>query len=254
MERRYAVAAVAVIIVVATAAYLSRITETGVETRITTNATGTTLPANVHVAKPVYGNASLMVPAVDESGEGVVTRLKVESAAGEGRTLVNINQLLFWTDTQFSIQTAKYVAENYTGYDLSDADIIYTINSTATLIEGPSAGAALAVTTVAALRNATLKPGVMITGTIEPNGTIGQVGGIVEKARAAKAAGSTLFLVPEGQSVEQSYELKRTCRPMGPVTYCTTDYVQVAADASEQAGIQVREVSNIAEALKYFLG
>lgn len=254
MGNRHVFAAIVVIAVIAVAAYLSRITEAGVETSITMNATyEAAMPANEHFSKPVYGKAAIMVPAVDEEGNGVATWLKVESAAGEGRTLVNINQLLFWTDTQYSIQTAKYVAENYTGYDLSDADIIYTINTTANLIEGPSAGAALTVATVAALRNQTISPDVLITGTITPNGTIGEVGGILEKAVAAKSAGAKIFLVPEGQASESYYRQERVCRPIGPVTYCTTDYVPASVNVGDDAGIQVREVSTIAEALKYFL-
>jgi uncharacterized protein len=256
MERRYAVAAVAIIVIVAVSAYVSRLAETGAETSITTNATNFTGATSLkkHYAKPVYGKAAIMMPALDEEGNGVVTWLKVDSTEGEGRTLVNINQLLFWVDTQYSIQTAKYVAENYTGYDLSDADIIYTINTSANLIEGPSAGAALTIATVAALRNTTINPDVLITGTINPDGTIGPVGGILEKAEAAKAVGAKTFLVPEGQAMESYYKQERRCERMGPITYCTTNYVPVTLDVSKQAGIEVKEVSTIDEALKYFLG
>lgn len=259
MEQRYAVAVLVVIVAVGTAVYLSNSFETAVQTSTTTSTglTTTTLAsthASSYLGRPVYGKSTIYMPAVDENGKGVVTSLKVESAEGEGRTLVNINDILFWTDTQFSIQTAKAVAENYTGYDVSKADIIYAINTSANLIEGPSAGAALTIATVAALRNQTLNPDVMITGTIEPDGTIGQVGGILEKAEAAKAVGAKLFLVPEGQAIESYYKQERSCRPIGPITYCTTNYVPVSIDISSQAGIQVKEVADISDALKYFLG
>ncbi|MFH1623224.1 MAG: S16 family serine protease [Candidatus Aenigmatarchaeota archaeon] len=255
MEKRDAVLIVAIIVVIAVSTYVNMLADTGVETRITPNATNATAASSKKgLAKPVYGNAAIMMPAVDNEGNGVVTWLTVDSTEGEGRTLVNINQLLFWVDTQYSIQTAKYVAENYTGYDLSNADIIYTIDTSANLIEGPSAGAALTVATVAALRNESINPDVLITGTITPYGEIGEVGGILEKAGAAKAVGAKLFLVPKGQAVESYYEQERECRHMGPITYCTTNYVPVTLDVSEKTGIEIKEVSTIGEALKYFLG
>ena len=66
--------------------------------------------------------------------------------------------------------------------DLSEYDLVYTIKANATVIEGASAGAALAVATVAALTGKELNSSVMMTGTINHDGTIGPVGGIFEKA------------------------------------------------------------------------
>jgi len=256
MESRHVLAIITVVIVIAAAAFASKMDEGSTTVLVSDNPEGNGTPtqSSSYFVKPVYGRATILMPAVDNDGNGVVTSLKVESAEGEGRTLVNINQLIFWTDTQQSIQTAKDVAQNYTGYDLSNADIIYTINTSATVLEGPSAGAALTVATVAALRNVTINPHVMITGTINSDGTIGEVGGVLEKAQAAKAAGATLFLVPDGQAIDSHYNQQRNCRKIGPITYCTTDYLPVTVDVASQAGIQVKEVSNISEALKYFLG
>ena len=57
--------------------------------------------------------------AVDQNGKGVSTPLVVEVKPGTGEALTNIDKLLFWTDTQQSIQTAKAVAENITGINAS---------------------------------------------------------------------------------------------------------------------------------------
>ena len=200
-----------------------------------------------------YGSAEIKVPAVDENGNGVVTTLKVSSNAGSGGTLVDIAQLLFWVDTQYSIQTAKYVAENFTNADLSEVDLVYSIDTQAYLIEGPSAGAALTVATIYAIYNKTIRPDVMITGTINDDGSIGPVGGIVEKAKAAKDIGASLFIVPEGQSVETYYVQEQTCEDIGPIKYCSTKYVQQTANVTDEAGIEIIEASNIGEALKYFI-
>ncbi len=41
-----------------------------------------------------------------------------------------------------------------------------------------------------------VNPKVMMTGMINPDGTIGPVGGILEKASAAASVGAKLFLIP----------------------------------------------------------
>jgi len=96
--------------------------------------------------------------------------------------LVNVDNLLFWVDTQYSIRTAKYVAEDIANINASDIDLIYSIETNASVIEGQSAGAALTIATIAILENKTLKSDVIITGTINPDGSIGSVGAILAKA------------------------------------------------------------------------
>ncbi|MEM5836540.1 MAG: S16 family serine protease [Candidatus Aenigmatarchaeota archaeon] len=196
----------------------------------------------------------LPVPAIDENGNGVLTTLIVEAVPGKGRVLTDINHLLFFIDTQNSIQIAKSVAQQITGIDTSKIDLIYQIETNASAIGGPSAGAALTIATIAALENKTLNQKVGITGTINPDGSIGPVGGIEEKAKAAKEAGIEIFLVPKGQGTQITYTPKRECKKIGPILYCTTEYLIKKVDVSESVGIQVKEVSNIQEALKYFLG
>jgi uncharacterized protein len=161
--------------------------------------------------------------------------------------------LLFWIDTQYSIQIAKKVAENITKINVSSVDLIYAIETNASLIEGPSAGAALTVATIAALENKTINQSVMITGTINPDGSIGEVGAVAEKAKASKDVGATLFLVPKGQGTEINYKPVQKCEKIGPITYCTVTYTTEKIDISKSIGIEVKEVSTIEEALKYFL-
>jgi uncharacterized protein len=194
----------------------------------------------------------LKVPAIDENGNGVLTTLVVEAMPGKGRVLTDIDHLIFFIDTQNSIQIAKSVAQGITGIDTSKIDLIYQIETNASAIGGPSAGAALTIATIAALENKTLNQKVGITGTINFDGTIGPVGGIEEKAKASKQAGIELFLVPEGQGTQINYIPKKECKKIGPIIYCTTEYLINKVDVSESVGIQVKEVKNIQEALKYF--
>ena len=65
------------------------------------------------IKKPLAGSnyVELFLPAVDSENKGVMTLLVVEALPGSGRTLVDVDNLLFWTDTQNSIRKAKKVAE-----------------------------------------------------------------------------------------------------------------------------------------------
>lgn len=243
-------------IVIVSSALISKDTETSVgiekigdNVGLDPNASDVEIPDSM-----IYGSAEIRVPAIDENENGVVTSLRVESKAGNGKTMVDINQLLFWVDTQYSIQTAKAVAENYTNANLSMTDIIYSIDTEAYLIEGPSAGAALTVATIAAIYNKTVNETIMITGTINFDGSIGEVGGVAEKAEAAKDIGASLFIVPKGQILETTYTKQRICQEMGLISYCRTEYITELSDIREQVDIDIVEASDIGEALKYFFG
>jgi len=76
---------------------------------------------------------------------------------------------------------------------------IYNASYAPTSSDGPSAGAAMAVGFLAVFRGDRIIRGVAMTGTIEPDGRIGPVGGIPDKVRAAKREGYRLVLVPAGQ-------------------------------------------------------
>lgn len=68
-----------------------------------------------------------------------------------------------------------------------------------TTSDGPSAGAAMAVGFIAVFKGDRIQRGTALTGTLEPGGHIGQVGGIPDKIRAAKREGYHTVLVPRGQ-------------------------------------------------------
>lgn len=197
--------------------------------------------------------AGILVPAVDENNEGVVTSVSVRVVQGTGQTLASIDDILFFTDTQNSIRTAKHVAQDITGLDLSDKDIVYTITADASVIEGPSAGAALTIATIAALQGSRLRNDVFITGTVEPDGAIGKVGKVDEKAAAARDNGASLLLIPEGSGLfSETFEYERVteCRYVGDIELCESSYEKKPASS---LGVEIKEVSTIRDALKYFL-
>jgi hypothetical protein len=65
-------------------------------------------------------------------------------------------------------------------------------------IDGPSAGLLTTATFIALQRGKALKPNTTMTGTINPDGSSGPVGGIVQKMRGAAADGITRFGFPIG--------------------------------------------------------
>lgn len=197
---------------------------------------------------------TLKVPAVSERGEGkgVMVDINVELKPGTGKTLVDIDQLVFWTDTQNSIRIAKLVAENITGVDMSQYDVIYSVGVDAEAIEGPSAGAAMAIATALLLENSTLNISVSITGALEPDGTITPVGGVLDKAYAVKDNNMTLFLVPEGQKIYTEKKKEKECRDSAFGEVCKIVTKEETIDVEEHVGIDVVEVSNIREALIFF--
>jgi uncharacterized protein len=195
---------------------------------------------------------SIDIPAVDNNNKGVSTTLYVVVKPGTGKVLVDIDDLLYWADTQDSIRIAKEVAQNYTKLDLNMYDISYKVKANASLIGGPSAGAAITVATIAALQNKSLRQEVGITGIINHDGTIGPVGGITSKARASKEIGAKLFLVPLLQSREVTYEERKYCRNMGFAEFCTIEQIPIRINVQDESGIEVKEVENINDAMNYF--
>jgi len=213
------------------------------------------LPSDLLLNVSSNGSAAyLMVPAVDQDGNGVVTFLSVQAVPGSGKRLVNIDKILFWIDTQNSIRTASFVAQNITGINISKYDLIYTITANASVLEGSSAGAAITIATIAALEKKEPRKDVMITGTINHDGTLGPVGSVMEKAKAAQLSGAKLFLVPLGQSKQVIYKSKKYCENIGFTQICTVEQIPHRIDVEKETGIQVKQVKNIKEALQYFFG
>jgi len=223
---------------------------------LNTSSNTTEKRTNESILFPV--ERSIPIVAVSSDGEGVVGNLIVKLIPGNNNVLINTNPFLE-TDIQYSANKAVAVAKLRSNYNY-DKDFILDFKAgDARLIGGESAGAAIAIATIAALENKPLKNEAVITGTINPDGTIGRVGGIIEKAKAVADAGYRYFLVPKGQSVVTYYERQLVREPFGfGFEILNMRYVPKRVDlkkiAKEEWGLNIVEVSTIEEALPYFIG
>ncbi len=98
--------------------------------------------------------------------------------------------------------TAKSSVENVltalqTNFGINPSDYYIHINMPGGApVDGPSAGAAIAVSVFSAITGQSVNQGIAMTGEISINGSIRAVGGVKEKVWAAKRAGATLAIVP----------------------------------------------------------
>jgi predicted S18 family serine protease len=183
--------------------------------------------------------------------EGVMMEISVEVRPGVGRVLV-VTEPLMGLVFQDAARTAVYVAQDYTGQDLSGSDVIFSVTAEeeVSAVDGPSAGALMTLLTVAALEGTPLPQDVTITGTIDKDGNIGEVGGIIEKAKAAEEAGKRLLFLSEENAHLVRYEETRervfewTVIRRYPKIVDAKDYIE------ENIGIRVEYVGSIRDVLK----
>jgi len=190
-----------------------------------------------------YTKVTVMAPAVAQTRQGwigVASYVTVWAEPGEGRVFVDTYPLT-QIDTQGSVRLAAEAAASLIGKDLSKVDIYAVIRSDSAVIGGPSAGGTLSVAILASLLNKTVDPKVVMTGTINPDGTIGPIGGVLQKAEAAHSVGATRFLVPRGQTVATE-------------TPTSGKIVDVADYAMKNWNLTLTQVDDLAQAAKWMIG
>ena len=187
--------------------------------------------------------------------EGTVMKIELTTHKGSGLVLVN-TEIPTGVDFQSSAKIAAEVAEKYLKTDLSNIDIIFSITSDEDehlqAVDGQSAGAAMTVLLISSLEEEKLRDDVIMTGTINPDMSIGVVGGIYEKANAAGNHGAKIFLVPKNQGV--TFVEKCDESKAGNFVYrsCSSEQKLLSPITEEKYGMKTIEVDNIKDALLYF--
>ncbi len=146
---------------------------------------------------------TINVPAVLGESEGKLLKIEVSTRPGTGVIYTSIEPNIGIT-TQVSQQTAARYAFKAANMDITECDITYRVlgSPSRQLVEGPSAGLAMAVAAFAAIKGQQIRADVAVTGTIEQDGSVGAVGGLVEKASAASESGMKILISPKQELYE----------------------------------------------------
>jgi uncharacterized protein len=166
-----------------------------------TDATATPLPES-----PKSGKTEQSVDAMwysqDANGQAIggtsLTKVTIEPNSSSAFRLGIFENEVQGTGDQWraTAWTATIVAALLTNTDMSKTQVSWDV---AGRIDGPSAGGLMTSAVIAALRGKKVREDATMTGTINPDGTIGPVGGIPHKIEGSAKKGKKLILVPSGQ-------------------------------------------------------
>ena len=211
----------------------------------------------------IYRNVTVYAPAVASTGNGYVgvistITVKIQSN-GSGRVFVDtlpLTQVDMQGSARLAVKVASALVENDENCDIdpSTYDYFFVVRTSSPIIGGPSAGGIMTVATIALLENWDLSDKTVMTGMINPDGSIGPIGGITHKIDAAYSVGTMHFLIPYGQGTYT--EMVSTIETTGgwtrtvakPVTRNVADY------AMDNYGMTITEVADVNEALENFTG
>jgi predicted S18 family serine protease len=135
-----------------------------------------------------------------------------------------------------SVWLAAFNASRVAGVGLADNEFLVRAGGH---IDGPSAGMLMTSTMLALLRNKELRPDTTMTGTINPDGSAGPVGGIVQKMEGAKASGIKRFGFPMGS---RNHKDLRSLQDV--------DLMDVGA----RLGLEVHEIHDLYEGYEFMTG
>src|SRR5437867_2427187 len=186
---------------------------------------------------------------------GAVLKITVEIRDGSGQVLVN-TAVPTGVDFQTSARTAVSIAQKTTGIDLTKKDVIFSISSENSqelqAVDGGSAGGAMTVLLISDISGKPINNKILMTGTIQSDGSIGKIGGVAEKADAAGKYGAKIFLVPKGQAITQVQSCDEKREGVFIYRSCTLQEKPLSPITENQYGMKVVEIDNITDAVGYF--
>lgn len=215
----------------------------------------------------IEGAATLQAPAVIQqievvddgpffrrvvTEEGTMIDVSVEINSGKGRVLVQTVPLM-GVVFQDAANTASFVAQDVTGTSLAGSDTIFSITAEQEIpgVDGPSAGALMTLITISAIEGEPLNTDITVTGTIDDEGNIGSVGGLVEKAQAARNSGKELLLIPEENRMLSVDDINEQRIGDIVISNQNTETVDAEDYIEEEVGIDVEYVETIDDVIAY---
>jgi len=207
-----------------------------------------------------YRNVTVYAPAVASTEDGyigVISTITVTiQSNGSGRVFVDtlpLTEVDMQGSARLAVKVASALVKNDENSDInpSEFDYFFVVRTSSPVIGGPSAGGIMTVATIALLQNWEMDNRTVMTGMINPDGSIGPIGGIPQKIDAAHSVGATHFLIPKGQGTYTEMvatTVNGWITTVKPVTRNIADY------AMDNYGMTVTEVADINEALANFTG
>jgi uncharacterized protein len=231
---------------------------------------------NINISAPITGqiyednssiifrNVTVYAPAVastDEGYIGVMSTITVTiQSNGSGKVFVDtlpLTQVDMQGSARLAVKVASALVKNDANCSINPGsfDYFFVVRTNAPVIGGPSAGGIMTVATIALLENWSLDEYTVMTGMINPDGSIGPIGGIPYKVDAANNVGAKRFLIPKGQStyLETIQEITTnngwTQTQIRTVTRSIEDYIK-----NKGYNLEIVEVEDINQAVKNFTG
>jgi hypothetical protein len=177
-------------------------------------------------------------PGVKVSGGTSDITVRIAPNTKDGASVGVIEEFAGGAGNQWRTATwlAAFNASRATGRSLIDHEFLVRAGGH---IDGPSAGMLMTSTMMALLRGKSLLPNTTMTGTINPDGSAGPVGGIVQKMGGAKASGITRFGYPMGARNHVDLSDK---------------HVVDLNEVGTELGLEVKEIHDLYEAYEFLTG
>ncbi|MDD5348518.1 MAG: hypothetical protein PHT59_07885, partial [Candidatus Omnitrophica bacterium] len=187
------------------------------------------------------GAVTMLVPAVDDSEQGILTAITMNITVGSGETSLVTHSSTVSEDTQQSLQTALSEAARLAGRNYDSYDYYVRFDDALGKINGPSAGVALTLMAYSEYTGKKLRSDMIVTGAISKGGAVSPVGGIKSKIDAAGNDSQVkLMLIPGSQTQESGDTV--------------LDSVFYADYAEQKYGIKVVPISNDSYAVQIATG
>jgi uncharacterized protein len=173
-----------------------------------------------------------------KSGGTSPVEVRVEGTPGGKPAVAVMEQHVDGTGNswQAAAWLAAINASRVTGNKLGDHEFVVKSGG---FIDGPSAGMLVTATMLALIKGERVREDSTMTGTINPDGTAGPVGGIPQKIEGAKASGKKRFGFPIG--TQRAFDMK-TGKTVDVVAY------------GDKLGVETKEIKNLYEAYAFLTG
>jgi len=162
----------------------------------------------LYVNSTFTNTISLLAVNEDSQGNinsGSIVDLSLKIKPGTGNTFISLNTIEE-VDTEISIINSQKIACDLFELDCENYDFYYDFDGSALILKGPSASTAIAILTVKTINEEKIDSDVVITGSLNSGGVVGNVGGVDKKIEVAQNKGFKKVLVPAFSTYDEKIE------------------------------------------------